>query len=273
MTYTSIIPAAEPVADVEPRRRSEAMTARSKTIFWGTTAAFWSIPAISGLLFGIGAWDNAFASKLSLYAVSIWLNACCLMLIGRRDETRSRALVYREFLVAWMISFGMTNVLWEWPWFLTSKFVFSGLHSYQDWVAFGGHIREHMWLWPLASFGAVDLRTINGNGTFMAVEMLSIPSVLTFTAFYFLDRKQHRLRYVLPLFNGPMVVGGTLIFSFSEVFGNYANMPGGVADTLLALVWTQYQYVLFPAAMFYVALRLLLHDQARDPHLERVWGS
>jgi hypothetical protein len=50
-------------------------------------------------------------------------------------------------------------------------------------------------------------------------------------------------------------------------------MPGGVADTLLALVWTQYQYVLFPAAMFYVALRLLLHDQARDPHLERVWGS
>ena len=106
----------------------------------------------------------------------------------------------------------------------------------------------------------------------MAVEMLSIPSVLTFTAFYFLDRRRHRLRYVLPLFNGPMVVGGTLIFSFSEVFGNYANMPGGVADTLLALVWTQYQYVVFPAAMFYVALRLLFNDQLPDPEFERVYG-
>jgi len=68
----------------------------------------------------------------------------------------------------------------------------------------------------------------------MAVERLSIPSVLTFTAFAIVDRRKHRPRCVLPLFNGPMVVGGTLIFSFSEVFGGYANMPRGAADTLLA---------------------------------------
>jgi len=249
------------------------MTTRSKSIFWTTTAVFWAVPAVSGVLFWLGVWENAFASKVSLYTVSVWLNACCLMLIRRRGETRTRALVYREFLIAWMISFAMTNVLWEWPWFLTSKFVFAGLHTYDDWLGLATRIREQMWLWPLASFGSVDLRTINGNGTFMAVEMLSIPSVLTFTAFYFLDRRRHRLRYVLPLFNGPMVVGGTLIFSFSEVFGSYQNMAGGTADTLLALVWTQYQYVVFPAAMFYVALRLLLHDRARDPDLERVWGA
>jgi hypothetical protein len=249
------------------------MTERSRKLFWCSTAVFWSIPALCGLLFWRGVWENMLASKVSLYAVSIWLNTCCLVLIRRPDETRSRAGVYREFVIAWMISFSMTNVLWEWPWFLSSKLVFHGLHTTQDWIGLTPRLREHMWLWPLASFGAVDLRTINGNGGFMAIEMLSIPSVLTFAAFYLLDRKRHRLRYVLPIVNGPMVVGGTLIFSFSEVFGGYRNMPGGLADTLLALVWTQYQYVLFPAVMCYFSLRLLLHDQARDPRLERVYGT
>jgi hypothetical protein len=249
------------------------MTTRSKTLFWRVTALFWSVPAICGFLFWIEAWDNMLASKVSLYAVSIWLNACCLVLIRRPDEMRTRAGVYREFVIVWMISFSMTNLLWEWPWFLTSKFIFRDLHTIDDWIGLSASIREHMWLWPLASFGAVDLRTINGNGTFMAIEMLSIPSVLTFTAFYFLDKKKHRPRYVLPIFNGPMVVGGTLIFSFSEVFGGYPNMPGGVADTLLALLWTQYQYVLFPAVMFYFSLRLLLNDQVPNPDLERIYGS
>jgi len=254
-------------------RTGASMTNRSKTLFWYLTAFFWTIPAVCGVLFWQEVWTNMLASKVSLYAVAIWLNTCCLMLIRRPNEARTRACVYREFLIVWMISFSMTNLLWEWPWFLSSKFIFSDMHTIDDWIGFSAHIREHMWLWPLASFGAVDLRTINGNGAFMAVEMLSIPSVLTFTIFYFLDRKKHRLRYVLPIVNGPMVVAGTLIFSFSEVFSNYPNMPGGRADTLLALVWTQYQYVLFPGAMFYFSLRLLLNDQVPNPELERVYGS
>ena len=36
-------------------------------------------------------------------------------------------------------------------------------------------------------------------------------------------------------------VATTFIFLFSEVFGGFENMPGGLADTLLALLWTQYQ--------------------------------
>jgi hypothetical protein len=97
--------------------------------------------------------------------------------------------------------------------------------------------------------------------------------VATFTAFYFLDKKKHPLRYVLPVLNGPMVIASTLIFSFSEVFGGLENMSGGVADTLLALVWTQYLYVLFPAAMFHFGIRLLLNDHAEEPELRRVYGT
>lgn len=237
------------------------------------TAFFWIIPAICGVLFFLDIWDNLLASRVTLYAMSFWFNACCLMLIRRPDETRTRASVYREFMIAWMITFSMTNLLWEWPWFLSSKFLFHGLHSFEDWIGLSAHIREHMWLWPLATFGPIDLRTINGDGAFMAVEMVSISSVLTFTVFYFLDRKKHPLRYVLPLFNAPMVIAGTLVFSFSEVFGGYQNIPGGLADTLLALLWSQYQFVLFQAMMFYFSLRLLLNDHAPNPELERVYGS
>jgi hypothetical protein len=44
------------------------------------------------------------------------------------------------------------------------------------------------------------------------------------------------------------------------VFAGFENMPGGVADTLLALVWTQYQYFLFPLIFGYFGVELLLED-------------
>jgi len=55
-------------------------------------------------------------------------------------------------------------------------------------------------------------------------------------------------------------VAATFIFSFSEVFGGYQNMPGGTADTLLALVSTQYQYLVFPLVFGVLGFRLLRED-------------
>ena len=37
-------------------------------------------------------------------------------------------------------------------------------------------------------------------------------------------------------------------------------MPGGIADTLLALVWTQYQYFVFPIIFGYLGCKLLYAD-------------
>ena len=56
----------------------------------------------------------------------------------------------------------------------------------------------------------------------------------------------------------------TFIFSFAEVFGGFENMTGGVADTLLALVWTQYQYFLFPMIFGALGVRLLREDWRRS---------
>ena len=39
-------------------------------------------------------------------------------------------------------------------------------------------------------------------------------------------------------------------------------MTGGVADTLLALVWTQYQYFVFPLIFGYIGYKLLMQDLA-----------
>jgi hypothetical protein len=52
-----------------------------------------------------------------------------------------------------------------------------------------------------------------------------------------------------------------------EVFAGFANMVGGVADILLALVWTQYQYFVFPLIFGYLGYQLLLEDW-RQCHLE-----
>ncbi len=37
-------------------------------------------------------------------------------------------------------------------------------------------------------------------------------------------------------------------------------MPGGIWDTLLALVWTQYQYIVFPMIFGVLASKMLLDD-------------
>ena len=55
-------------------------------------------------------------------------------------------------------------------------------------------------------------------------------------------------------------IAATFIFTVSEVFDGFVNMPGGVADTLLALVWTQYQYFFFPMIMGAMGVALLRED-------------
>ena len=46
----------------------------------------------------------------------------------------------------------------------------------------------------------------------------------------------------------------------TERVAGFRNMTGRVADTLLALAWTQYQYFAFPLIFGYVEYRLLLAD-------------
>ena len=41
---------------------------------------------------------------------------------------------------------------------------------------------------------------------------------------------------------------------------DFDAMPGGTADTLLALVWTQYQYFVFPMIFGVLGVKLLLDD-------------
>ena len=104
-----------------------------------------SVCAVPGVARAASATRTAFHSFRTRSTTS-WLNASLLTLIRRRHETRTRAAVYREFLIVWMISFAMTNLLWEWPWFLSSKFIFHDLHTIGDWIGLGDRLRAHMWL-------------------------------------------------------------------------------------------------------------------------------
>mmetsp|Transcript_2408 Transcript_2408/g.3776 ORF Transcript_2408/g.3776 Transcript_2408/m.3776 type:complete len:263 (-) Transcript_2408:278-1066(-) len=226
------------------------------TVWWG------GVVALAGLFF-VGMIDFPTSTKTGLYGVSIWLNGWIIPLLMSHGSGRSRLDVWHECLVVWLISYMMTNALWEIPWLILSPFVFKDLHTLDDVLAQTDWMREslvNMYWWVLASFSAVDLRTVNHNSTFYTLELYSFINVPSTFYFLYLNKKQSPYRYLIPVIGCGEPIMATFIFTFSEVFCGYENMPGGVADTLLALVWTQYQYFFFPMIFGYIGFELLLED-------------
>jgi hypothetical protein len=242
-----------------------ARTASRSTIrvFWSCTALVWGGVGVCALLFYLGTLDFVTSTKIGLYAISVWLNAWLLVFLIPQNRGRPRLDLYHDALVVWMLSYALTNALWEIPWVLFSPFVFENLHTLDDVVAYTGFMREsplHMYWWVLASFSSVDLRTVNHNSTFYTLELYAFVNVLTVIAFFYLNKRRSPYRYLLPVVGSGEPIIATFIFSFSEVFGGFENMSGGVSDTLLALVWTQYQYFLFPLIFAFFGVKLLRED-------------
>ncbi|MBT8450323.1 MAG: hypothetical protein KJO40_00010 [Deltaproteobacteria bacterium] len=243
---------------------SERLASRSTMkVFWTCTALVWGGVGVCAALFFVGVLGFTTSAKIGLYAISIWLNVWVLVFLLPQNKGRPKLDLYHDALVVWMLSYMLTNALWEIPWVLFSPFVFENLHTLDDVVAQTDFMREsvvHMYWWVLASFSSVDLRTVNHNSTFYTLELYAFVNVLTVIYFFYLNRKRSRYRYLIPVLGCGEPVASTFIFSFSEVFGGFENMSGGVADTLLALVWTQYQYFLFPLIFGYFGVKLLMAD-------------
>jgi len=232
-------------------------------VFWTCTTFVWGGVGVCAVLFYLGLLDFVTSAKIGLYAISVWLNAWMLVFLIPRDKDQSRLSLYHDALVVWMLSYALTNALWEIPWVLFSPFVFEHLHTLDDVIAYTPFMREsplNMYWWVLASFSSVDLRTVNHNSTFYTLELYSFVNVLWVISFFYLNKKRSPYRYLVPVLGSGEPVASTFIFSFSEVFSGFENMSGGAADTLLALVWTQYQYFLFPLIFGYFGVVLLLDD-------------
>ncbi len=248
----------------QPVARSLSRTARKLFLLW--TIAWWGGVGVCAALFFFGVLDFVTSARISLYGISIWLNGWLLAFVAQRHEGRSKFDLHHDCLVIWLLSYAMTNVLWEIPWVLFSPFVFHDLNTIQDVVAHTDTMRSsplHMYWWVLASFGSVDLRTVNHDSTFYTVEILSFFNVLATVCFFHLNRKRSPYRYLIVVLGCGEPIAATFIFSFAEVFAGFENMVGGVADTLLALVWTQYQYFFFPMIFGALGFRLLREDWRR----------
>ncbi|MCB1614782.1 MAG: hypothetical protein KDI30_02100, partial [Pseudomonadales bacterium] len=230
---------------------------------------WWGGVGVLALLFFIGKLDFVMSCRLALYGISIWLNAWLLTWFLQRNSGQSRLDFYHDLLVVWMLSYAVTNIAWEIPWVMFSPFVFEDLNTLEDVVAHTGYMREsviNMYWWILASFGAIDLRTVNHNPTFYTIEIYSVVNLLMTFYFFHLNKKRSPYRYLIPVLGCGEPVAATFVFSFSEVFAGFENMPGGVADTLLALVWTQYQYFVFPLVFGYIGFHLLKEDLHQAAH-------
>ncbi len=237
----SISAAARKVQMVGPS--NERMASRSTMkVFWTCTALVWGGVGVCAGLFFVGVLEFTTSTKIGPYGISIWLNVWMLVFVLPQDKGRSKLDLHHGALVLWMLSYMLTNALWEIPWVVFSPFVFDNLHTLDDVVAHTGFMREsvlNMYWWVLASFSSVDLRTVNHNSTFYTLELYAFVNVLSVICFFYLNKKRSRYRYLIPVLGSGEPVASTFIFSFSEVFAGFENMPGGVADTLLALVWTQ----------------------------------
>lgn len=253
-----------PTADLAiPGLPAEQTTTKSTLkLFWLWTLFWWGGVGVLGALFFVGAMDFVTSTKVSLYGISIWLNGWLLALLFP-DQQQSKMNIYHNCLVIWMLSYAMTNLLWEIPWVIFSPFVFENLNTIDDVVANTAYMREsifNMYWWVLASFACVDLRTVNHDPTFFTLEIYSFVNVLSTIYFFYLNKKRSPFRYLVPIIGCGEPIASTFIFSFTEVFAGFENMVGGVADTLLALVWTQYQYILFPIIFGIIGTKLFLED-------------
>ncbi len=245
----------------EPVARAISDGAKKRFLLW--TLFWWGGVGICAIMFFFGALDFVMSARLALYGISIWLNAWIIIWFLQKGSGQSKMDLYHDCLVVWMLSYAITNVLWEMPWVIFSPFVFNDLNTLDDVVAYTGYMREnifHMYWWILASFGAVDLRTVNHDPTFYTVEIYAFVNLFTTLYFFHLNKKRSPYRYLVAVIGCGEPVASTFIFTFAEVFADFANMPGGIADTLLALVWTQYQYFFFPLIFGYIGYQLLVND-------------
>ncbi|MEP1470159.1 MAG: hypothetical protein ABJK25_04235 [Halieaceae bacterium] len=253
-------PAAVDFTGLAPER-SFSMSARK---IFAVTTSVWVAATISVMvLFYVGVLDFVMSSRLSMYFISIWLNVWILVWVIRRNAGQGQFDFWHDLLVVWMICYAITNIQWEIPWVLFSPFVFENIHTLEDLVAQTEYMREsplHLYYWILGTFGVLDLRTVNHNGTFYALELFSFVNLAMTLYFFHLNKKRSPFRYLLVVIGCGEPIAATIIFSFSEVFDGFVNMPGGLWDTLLALVWTQYQYILFPMIFGALASKMLLDD-------------
>ncbi|MEM1141514.1 MAG: hypothetical protein AAGI88_02930 [Pseudomonadota bacterium] len=252
-----------PALELEQLAPARAFSQPAKRIFKIWTS-LWIITTLAVMtMFYTGVLDFVSSSRASMYAISIWLNGWILVWFFQRHAGQERMDFWHDLLVVWMLSYLITNIQWEIPWLLFSTFVFVDINTLDDLVAQTDYMREsplHLYYWILGTFGALDLRTVNHNGTFLSLELFSITNLIGTLYFFHLNKKRSPYRYLVVVLSCGEPIAATVIFSFSEVFDNFANMPGNIWDTLLALVWTQYQYIVFPAIFGSLAAKMLFDD-------------
>ena len=199
------------------------ITTGAWTWFVRWTALWWGLVPVWAGLFFVGYLDFELSTKISLYGVSIWLNGWVLAWVkGWRDKL-PRLQVFHDCLSLWLISYAMTNLLWEVPWVIFSPTLFQNLDTLEAVNAQSKWAHSsvwNMWWWVLASFSSVDLRTVKHDGTFYSLEILCFTNVASTLLYFYLNKKQSVDRYVIPVVWCGQPIAATFIFSFSEVFDN-----------------------------------------------------
>ena len=138
-------------------------------------------------------------------------------LLDNPGERRTRQQRFVEFCYAWVLLSGVTQTVFDGPWFLLDLFgVVRGAGA------------ESPWVWPWWVYGVADTRYLTSSPTIAGIELCAgIGGVLELVACVWFKRGRRIAANWLSLLVGLGLAWGTVIFFVAEMHVGFADVHGG----------------------------------------------
>jgi len=159
--------------------------------------------------------------------------------LDAKGEQRSKAERYQLFVNWWIITAASATVFWELPWYyLEDDILRRGIPM--------DRFHEGLeWLWIFWGYGIADHRFLNGDGTVLSVEFLSIHTSLMLIVTYFMMKKRNIWGYWLAGLGTMGVAYGTVIYVLSEWYEGWPLISDRAYDFWVKFILTQTPYIFY----------------------------
>ena len=198
---------------------------------------------------------------IAFFLVALAYNGCFFAFLDAKGENRSKEEKFQNYINWWIITAVSAAVFWELPWYYLEDNILRRnipLNVFHDGLE---------WLWIFWGYGIADNRFLNGNGTVLAIECMSIHSALVLLVTYFLMKKGNIWGYRLAALGTMGVAYITVIYVISEWYTGWPYISDRRYDFWVKFMLTQTPYVFYGGLASFFCLHLA-GQQAIKNHQE-----
>lgn len=159
--------------------------------------------------------------------------------LDAKGERRSKDEKFQLFVNWWIIVAASAAIFWELPWYYLEDNILRRdipLNVFHEGLE---------WLWIFWGYGIADNRFLNGDGTVLSVEFLSIHTSLMLIIAYFMMKKGNIWGYRLAALGMMGVAYGTIIYVFSEWYEGWPLISDRPYDFWVKFILTQTPYIFY----------------------------